>query len=157
MKTLLACCLFLMLPLSAVAGQTEDDLARARAEITPMFEKMVVAANEHNPEKHMAYYVHDETLRFVVNADEIVGYDALLAKQHLWWSGDKTDVVYTLVGAPEFTMPAPGVVVLTYFLSSTRTREDGTTSNAKFGITALWQNRPEGWRIFYAHESVVPQ
>ena len=25
----------------------------------------------------------------------------------------------------------------------------------RFGISALWQKRPEGWRIIYAHESTV--
>ncbi len=157
MKSWLICCLLMMAPLAAVGRQPEDDLAKARSEILPLFEAMQAAANAHDAEKHVACYVRDATLRFVVNADEIVGYDALLAKQRQWWKNGKSDVRYSLVGEPEFMMPAPGLVMMTYFLTSARTDADGTTRNTRFGISSLWQRRPEGWRIIYAHESTVTQ
>ena len=144
-----------MTPLAAVGGPEQGDLAKARAEILPLFEAMEAAANAHDAEKHVSFYAHDATLRFVINADEIVGYDALLAKQRQWWNDGKTDVRYTLVGEPEFTMPARGLVMVTYFLTATRTQPDGTTRNSRFGISQLWQQRPEGWRIIHAHESMV--
>lgn len=90
-----------------------------------------------------------------INDRAIVGYDALLKQQREWWQDGGTDVVYTVVGEPEFRMPAPGLVMTTYFLTSRRTRSDGTARNTRFGITALWQRRAEGWRIIHAHESTV--
>ena len=43
----------------------------------------------------------------------------------------------------------------TYFLKSASSGPDGSTVEMRFGISALWQKRSEGWRIIYAHESVV--
>ena len=34
---------------------------------------------------------------------------------------------------------------------------DPTPRYSRFGISALWQERPEGWRLMYAHESSVSQ
>jgi ketosteroid isomerase-like protein len=157
MRRLLGCCVLLMLPLSAARGQTAGDLAQAQAEILPLLDSMESAANAHDAERHLAYYVRDATLRFVINTDEIVGYEALLAQQRQWWKNGKADVTYVMVGRPDFLMPAPGLVMVTYFLTSTRTQADGTTGHARFGISSLWQRRPEGWRIIYAHESMVAQ
>jgi len=146
-----------LLALLVAAAPPRDDLATARAEIMPLFERMLAAANEHDAEAHLAVYAHDPDLVFVANDEEIVGWDAALAKQRVWWNDGDIDVVYTLVGEPEFRMPAPGLVVATLFLSSIRTGPDGTPSAASFGISQLWQKRPEGWRIVYAHESIVPR
>jgi hypothetical protein len=55
---------------------------------------------------------------------------------------------------PQYRMPAPGVVVQTYFLKGTRTVA-GAARTTSFGISAVWQKRPEGWRIIYAHEAIV--
>jgi ketosteroid isomerase-like protein len=157
MKTLSLCGVLLLLPLSAASGQTENDLVKARADILPLLDSMQAAANAHDAQRHLAYYVHDPTLRFVINTTEIVGYDALLAQQRKWWNDGKSDATYALVGEPDFTMPEAGLVMVTYFLTSTRTQADGTTGHARFGISSLWQQRPEGWRIIYAHESMVAE
>jgi catechol 2,3-dioxygenase-like lactoylglutathione lyase family enzyme/ketosteroid isomerase-like protein len=137
------------------AGKNSDDLAKARAEILPLFESMQVSANEHDAERYMSFYAREPSLLFVINDEAIIGYDALLVKQRQWWQNGKTDVEYKLVGEPDFRMSAPGLVMVTYFLTSRRTMQDGTPRNTSFGISALWQNRPEGWRIIHAHESTV--
>ena len=159
LKTLATCGVLLLAPVAAraQAGQAPParDLAAARAEILPLFREMQAAANVHDAERHMAFYVHDSSLVFVINDEAIVGYDALLARQREWWRNGTSDVSYTLVGVPEFQAVAPGVVMLTYFLSSRRTMPDGQARETHFGISALWQRRPEGWRIVHAHESTV--
>jgi ketosteroid isomerase-like protein len=157
MKTVLACCLLLLTPLARVSAQPPDDLAKARAEILPLFEAMQAAANAHDADKHVSFYARDPGLQFVINDRLIEGYDALLRQQREWWQNGKSDVIYTLVGEPSFRMPAPGLVMTTYFLTSRRTMEDRTVRNTRFGISALWQRRPEGWRIIHAHESTVNQ
>jgi ketosteroid isomerase-like protein len=157
MKTWVTCVFLLLMPLPALAATGADDLSTAKAEILPHFEAMQAAANAHDSEKHVSYYARDPDLLFVINDRAIVGYDALLKQQREWWQDGKTDVKYTVVGEPEFRMPAKGLVMTTYFLTSRRTMADGTTRNTRFGISALWQRRPEGWRIIYAHESTVTQ
>ena len=52
-------------------------------------------------------------------------------------------------------MIAPGVVMLACFLTSRRTLPDGQVRDTHFGISALWQRRPEGWRMVHAHEPTV--
>jgi ketosteroid isomerase-like protein len=154
-KVYLTSLLLLVASPTALTMAPPDDLAAARAEILPLFEAMQAAANAHDAEKHVSFYAREPSLLFVINDEAIVGYDALLAKQREWWQGGKTDVAYTLIGKPDFRMPARGLVMVTYFLTSRRTMPDGKTRNTGFGISALWQQRPEGWRIIYAHESTV--
>ena len=140
---------------SSPALAQSDSLASARKEILPLLSAMQTAANAHDADKHLAFYAHDPSLLFVINDEAITGWEALLAKQRQWWQNGKSDVIYTFVGEPDFKMPAPGLVITTYFLSSRRTLPDGTARATGFGVSAVWQRRPEGWRIIYAHESVV--
>ncbi len=154
MSTLFAA---VLLAFASVGAPDSGDLATARKEILPLIQAMAAAARAHDADKHVSFYARDPTLLFVINDQKIVGYDALLAKQREWWHDGKTDVVYTMVGEPDFAMPARGLVIVTYFLTSHRTMPDGTIRNTGVGISALWQRRPEGWRIIYAHESTVNQ
>jgi ketosteroid isomerase-like protein len=154
-KTYLACLLLLGTSLTALAQVPSEGLAAARAEILPLFEAFHAAANARDAEKHVSFYAREPSLLFVDNDEAIVGYDALLAKQRQWWQDGKTDVTYNLAGEPDFRMPAPGLVMVTYFLTSGRTTPEGKLRETRFGISTLWQKRPEGLRIIYAHESTV--
>ncbi len=156
-KTPLTFILILVTSITALAQVRSDDFTAARKEIIPLFEAMQAAANAHDAEKHLSFYAREPSLLFVINDEAIVGYDALLAKQRQWWQNGKTDVKYKLVGEPDFKMAAPGLVMVTYFLTSRRTLPDGKTRATRFGISALWQKRAEGWRIIHAHESTVSQ
>ena len=155
MKTCLA--LFLSLVSLALVRAEEPDkaLEAARKEIAPLFAEMQAAANAHDTDRHLAVYAREPSLLFVINDEAIHGWEALREKQLRWWNNGKSDVVYTQVGEPDYRMPAPGLVMLTHFLTSRRTLPTGETRNTGFGISALWQKRPEGWRIIYAHESTV--
>ena len=146
--------LALLIP-AAAAAQSADDLASARAEITPLFVEMQAAANAHDTDRHVSFYAREPSLIFIINDQRITGWEALRDKQRQWWKDGKTDVVYTQVGEPDYTMLGPGLVMLTYFMTSHRTLPSGDMSVSGFGISALWQKRPEGWRIIYAHESMV--
>lgn len=148
---------FLLLPVLMLHAGTAraDDLARARAEILPLHEAMQIAANDHDVEKHLAYYVREPDLMFIINDRMVVGYDELVKSQRRAWKDGKSDVVYSVEGEPDFRMPADGLIMLTYFLKSHRTEPDGSTMHSRFSVSMLWQRRPEGWRITYAHESKV--
>jgi len=146
--------LTLLIP-AAAAAQSADDLASARAEITPLFAEMQAAANAHDTDRHLSFYAREPSLLFIINDQRIIGWEALRDKQRQWWNEGKTDVVYTQVGEPEYSMPGPGLVMLTHFLTSHRSLPSGAMRVTGFGISALWQKRPEGWRIIHAHESTV--
>lgn len=140
---------------SAHPAASAASLAAAEAEIQPLFQRMQTAANAHDADAHLAAYARSPDIVFVINDQAIHGFDALLAQQRQWWHDGKSDVVYHVEGRPEYSMPEPGLVVQTYFLTSKRTGASGSASYTQVGISALWQKRPEGWRIIYAHESTV--
>lgn len=147
--------LSLIIPTSVLAAESENALEAARADIAPLFAKMQAAANAHDTDGHLAFYAREPSLLFIINDQAIIGWEALREKQLQWWNNGKTDVVYTQVGQPDYRMPAPGLVMLTHFLTSRRTLPSGETRTTGFGISALWQRRPEGWRIIHAHEATV--
>ena len=132
-----------------------SDLAAARAALAPKLQEMLAAANAHDTDRHLAAYLHSPDLVFVVNDQMIHGWDALRVQQLKWWQNGKSDAVYTVLGEPEYTMLAPGLVAQTYFLDSHRAGDDA--HGAHLGVTDVWQQRAEGWRIVYAHESVTPR
>jgi ketosteroid isomerase-like protein len=134
-----------------------SQLAAARDAIEPQFREMFAAANAHDTDRHLAAYQHSPALIFVANDQEIHGWDALREQQLKWWQNGRSDAVYTVLGAPEYAMPASDVVVQTYFLDSRRAGADGATHGAHLAVTDVWRKLPEGWRIVYAHESVVPR
>jgi ketosteroid isomerase-like protein len=140
-----------------VGARADSSLANARAEIEPLFQRMQTTANAHDVDGHLAAYVRDSTLVFVINDRSIRGFAALREQQSEWWQGGKSDVVYRVEGEADYRMPAPGVVVQTYFLTSHRTLADGAARDGRVAVTAIWQKRPEGWRIIYAHESSGPR
>ena len=134
---------------------TAADLAAARAAIQPVFAEMLRAANAHDAEAHLAAYAKSPTLTFVVNDEVITGWDSLLVRQRGWWQNGKSDAVYAIVGTPRYLMPAPGVVVQTYILSSRRSAPDGSVREGRLGVTDVWREGAEGWRVVYAHEAFV--
>lgn len=132
-----------------------DDLAADEAALRPMLAELLAAANAHDTDRHLALYLQSPELVFVVNDEPIRGIDSLRVRQRQWWQDGKSDVVYEIVGAPAYRSPAPGVVIQTYFLKAVRSVAGTPPRTSSFGITAVWQHRPEGWRIIYAHEAVV--
>ncbi len=156
-KVYFTCFLLFMTAFISQAQTESDSLLKARAEILPLFKAMEAAANAHNAEKHLSFYAKVPSPLFVFNDHEIKGWNALLKQQRKWWHNGNSDVKYKLIGKPDFRMFAPGLVMVTFFLTSHRTLSGGHTGNSKFGISDLWQKQPEGWRIVYAHESMVNQ
>ena len=136
-----------------MSAQPSTGPERARAEVAPLLAQMAAAANAHDVEKHVGFYAHDPSLILIFDGEAIVGWEAVRDKQRQWWKDGKTDVVYTLQGKPDFRVPAPGLVVTTIFMKSRRTLPGGEPKEGVLAVSALWQKRPEGWRIIYSHES----
>ena len=133
----------------------KDANGDAQAEVAPLLQAMGAAANAHDVEHHVGFYAHDPSVTLIFNGEVIVGWEAIRDKQSEWWKNGKTDVVYTMQGAPTFRVAAPGLVVTTTLMKSRRSGPSGAVVENNFAVSALWQKRPEGWRVIYAHESTT--
>jgi uncharacterized protein (TIGR02246 family) len=151
--------LLFLLAVAAVApvlsAHADIDAETARAEVAPLLAEMGAAANAHDVERHVGFYARDASVILIFNGEAITGWEAIRDKQREWWQNGKTDVVYTLQGKPDFRVAGPGVVVTTLFMKSRRTMPDGGTKEGEFAVSAVWQKRPEGWRVIYSHESTT--
>lgn len=155
--TSLAACSTSARSASAVGARAGDALAEARTEIEPLFERMQTTANAHDVDGHLAAYARDSTLLFVINDEIVRGWSELHERQRQWWQDGKSNAVYRVLGEPDYRMPAPGLVVQTYLLSSHRTLADGTARDGRIAVTDIWRKGPDGWRVIYAHESTGPR
>jgi len=134
-------------------AQADGALQGASAEVAPLLAQMGAAANAHDVERHVGFYARDPSTVLISNGEAIVGWEAIRDRQREWWKNGNTDVVYAMQGKPHFRSPAPGIVVSTLFMKSRRTMPDGSVKEGDLAVSALWQKRPEGWRIIYSHES----
>ncbi len=89
----------------------------------------------------------------IVDGETLVGWNTIHDKQKEWWNDGKTDVVYQIQDAPVVRVLVPNVVVTTLLMTAHRTLAGGEVKEGKFAVSAIWQNRPEGWRVVYSHES----
>jgi ketosteroid isomerase-like protein len=135
-------------PSHAATGMTS-----AQRRIQPILDQMAKAANAHDTDRFMAFYIHQPTLVFVINGKVIYGWDALHKQQLRWWRNGKSDAVYTQTEPTEFEQIGGGLVVTTRTLDSRRTLPDGKESTGSFAVTDIWKKLPQGWRIIYSHES----
>lgn len=140
---------------SAWSADAATDSNTESAEVAPLLAQMGAAANAHDVARHVGFYAHADSVTFIFNGEATVGWEAIREKQREIWKNGTSDVVYTMRGKPTFLVPAPGLVVATFFLNSRRTMPNGQTLNGEFAVTSLWQKRPEGWRVIYSHESTT--
>jgi len=125
-----------------------------QAELQPLLDDQIQAANAHDTERFLTTYLHDSTLVFVFNGGVVQGYDALHAIQLKAWSSSP-DVVYTLRGPTTYRVLSPTIALATMLLGSRRTAPSGEVKTNELTVTMVWQKRPEGWRIVEGHESSV--
>jgi ketosteroid isomerase-like protein len=138
------------LPLGAACAQTDP-----QAEIRPLLDDQLLAANAHDTDRFLAAYLHDSTLVLVFNGVVTTGFTAVRDLQLKWWNNGRSDVVYSERGPAMFRVLTPDVVVVTQPLGSRRTGADGAVVTGAFTATTVWQKLPEGWRVVLAHESTV--
>jgi len=141
------------LTISACATTNFPDTARM--EVATSLANMGAAANAHDVDRHVGFYAHEASTLLIFNGEAITGWDAIRAKQTEWWNDGKTDVVYTPQGKPDIRVLAPGLVVTTIFMKSRRSGPAGTIKEGNFAVSALWQKRPDGWKVIYSHESTT--
>lgn len=141
-------------------GVAQSDSAsissQVRKEIQPLLTEMMAAANAHDTDRFMEAYMRDPSFVFVINGTVMNGWDAVRAQQLKWWNNGKSDVVYSYVGAPEFTVLGSNAAVVTERMSARRALENGQTTAGELAVTMTMQKRAEGWRAVQVHESTLP-
>ncbi len=100
------------------AADLSANTSTASAEVASLLAQMGAAANAHDVERHVGFYVHDSSVIFTFNGQATIGWDAIRENQDRIWRSGKSDVVYTIQGKPSFLVPAPDLVVTTIFLKS---------------------------------------
>lgn len=131
------------------------DTTQVRAEIQPLLDEQMLAANAHDTDRFLATYLHDPKLVFAFNGTITLGWDEVRALQLKWWNAGKSDVAYRLNGEAKFTVLTPEVAVVTSPMVSVRTLPDGQVARGEFVVTTVWEKRPEGWRVVQVHESTA--
>ena len=134
-------------------GFAAEPSSDARAEVAAALKGMGEAANAHDVERHVGYYAHIPGVTLIVDGEPLVGWDTIRDKQKEWWNNGKTDVVYEIKGPPEVVQLSPTVVVTTLLMKAHRTLPSGEVKESGFAVSAVWQKRPEGWKVVYSHES----
>jgi ketosteroid isomerase-like protein len=152
-RSLLLLSLLLVNAAQAQSLLTAKSAARARTEVAPLLAEMGAAANRHDVEAHVGFYAHDPAVTLIFNGTPLVGWQTIRDRQRQWWNEGDTDVVYSIVGKPDFQVLAPRVVVSTLLMTSRRTLPNGEVKEGEFAVSSVWQRRPEGWRVIYSHES----
>jgi hypothetical protein len=157
----LALAMFVSVAAAAAGADTGVIERRVRVEIMPAFEAMQAAANVHDADAHVAYFAKDPKVTFLAGDRRIIGWQAILNQQRKWWPGGRiqagsgVETPYTLTSGPDFIVLDPRSALLSFMLDAPKTNADGTRIDRTIGVSQLWQKRPEGWRVIYAHESVV--
>lgn len=140
-------------------GDVQSDSASVallvQREIEPLLAEMMMAANAHDTDRFLATYLRDPSLVFTFNGVVTKGWDNVRALQLKWWNNGKSDVAYSYVGVPEFTVLGPDAAVVTTRMSSRRTLPNGGAATGEFAVTMVWQKRAEGWLAVQVHESTV--
>jgi uncharacterized protein (TIGR02246 family) len=132
-----------------------DTAGNPRAEVGAALQGMGDAANAHDVERHVGYYAHIPEVTLIVDGEQLKGWETIRDKQREWWNNGKTDVVYQFDGPPEVRVLAPDIVVTTLLMKAHTTLANGTARDGHFAVSAIWQKRPEGWRVVYSHESAT--
>ena len=138
---------------ATIGAETNKD---PRTEVAANLRAMGDAANDHDVERHVGFYAHDPQVTLIADGEAIVGWEAIRDKQRQWWNSGRTDVVYTVKAPPEVRVLAPNIVLTTLMMDGRRTLASGEVRERHFVVSSIWQQRSEGWRVIYGHESTTP-
>jgi uncharacterized protein (TIGR02246 family) len=144
--------LFLVAPMfsGAAAAETVGAEAPLRAALSAMQD----AANAHDTDRFMHWYLHDNSLVITFDGDTMRGWQAIRDQQLAWWENGKSKAVYSEEQRPEITMQGADVATTVQWLKVNGPTLDSKAKPARLVVTSVWKQRPEGWRIVLGHESL---
>lgn len=136
-------------------ASAEEAAPSIQAQLKPLLNEMLDAANAHDTDRFMSVYAHSDAL--VVTFDDLTmrGWQAVRDQQLQWWDRGNSDAAYRLRSAPEIRVIAPDVVSTLQSMEVASTLPDGRKGTALVVATSIWRKLPEGWRIVVAHESLI--
>ena len=123
--------------------------------VAPLVAELYASANAHDTDRHLAVYARDCALIFIINGEIIRGWDAYRDKQREWWDDGRAVGTYKYVGEPIYEALGEHSGLTTLLMDGRKHLPDGQVGERQIAFTALWNKRPEGWRITYAHESTT--
>ncbi len=103
----------------------------------------------------MPVYARDPGLIFIINGEIIRGWETYRDKQRGWWDDGRAVGTYKYVGEPSYETLGEHSGLTTLLMDGRKHLPDGQVGERRIAFTALWNKRPEGWRITYAHESTT--
>lgn len=143
----------LLAPGHAHAGEASPSI---QAQLTPLLDEMIAAANAHDTDRFMALYARSDALVVQFDDQTLRGWQTVRDQQEEWWDGGTSDAVYRSRSAPEITVITPDVVSTLQSMDVASTMPDGKKGTIQVVATSIWRKLPEGWRIVVAHESLIP-
>lgn len=155
MKITLHVLLLLVTLLGWGNARADNTPPTVQAQLTPLLDEMLAAANAHDTDRFMALYARSDGLVVQFDDQTMRGWQTVRDQQFEWWDGGKSDAVYRMRSAPEITVIAPDVVSTLQSMEVASTLPDGTKGNVVVVATSIWRKLPEGWRIVVAHESLI--
>ena len=139
-----------------VLGRTSAEAAPSiQAQLTPLLNEMLAAANAHDTDRFMAMYARSNELVVTFDDQTMRGWQTVRDQQFEWWDGGNSDAAYRLRSAPEITVITPDVVSTLQSMEVASTLPDGKKGSVLVVATSIWRKLPEGWRIVVAHESLI--
>jgi ketosteroid isomerase-like protein len=124
-------------------------------QVAPLMAELLASANAHDVDRHCAAYAREPTLLFIANGEIIPGWDAYRERQRQWWDDGRAAGNYAYRGDIAYQPLSAEFGLTTAIILARRPLPDGQVREREVVFTALWNCRPEGWRITYAHESTV--
>ena len=155
MKISLHVLLFTFSLLVLGSASAEGTKPSIEAQIKPLLNEMLAAANAHDTDRFMAVYARSDTLVVTFDDQTMRGWQTVRDQQFEWWDGGNSDAAYRLRSAPEIKVITPDVVSTPQSMEVTSTLPDGTQGTVLVVATSIWRELPEGWRIVVAHESLI--
>jgi len=137
------------------SASSEGTKPSIEAQLKPLLNEMLAAANAHDTDRFMAVYARSDTLVVTFDDQTMRGWQTVRDQQFEWWDGGNSDAAYRLRSAPEITVITPEVVSTLQSMEVTSTLPDGTQGAVLVVATSIWRKLPEGWRIVVAHESLI--
>lgn len=155
MKILLQLLLLFVAFVPVAQASPKEASPSIEAQLTPLLNEMLSAANAHDTDRFMAVYAHSPSLMVTFDDQTMRGWQTVRDQQFQWWDGGKSDAVYRLRSAPEITVIATDVVGTLQSMEVSGTGPSGTKGTVVVVATSIWRKLPEGWRIVVAHESLI--
>ncbi len=133
----------------------DTDTVAFEQQVAPLMAELLASANAHDVDRHCAVYANEPALLFIANGELIRGWDAYHQRQRQWWRDGRAIGSYEYQGELAYQPLGKDSGLTTAIILARARLPNGQLREREVVFTAVWNRRPEGWRITYAHESIA--